>query len=368
MRGNLQRWLGVLCLAGTLAGSAGCPEDGTGGPLTLDQFDDAMFGALCDYITRCPGGPDDELWLLAGGGNAAECRDRIRRGIAMGGDIEAPTAPWSAAVGRGTATWDGTLAGNCLGALGSASCDAMASGAFIIENPECDQLLQGTVAASGACHIDGECSGGWCDSSASCPGTCVAYVARDGACNAMTAPCAPADECDPATSRCVAAVPETLAARGQACNVEIGPACAYDLYCDAAGTCQPGRGESESCATAPSSCGAGLYCLESDGSCHAPVLATALGAQCGDAILTMCDPLESLYCDEGGHCATLPGDGAACVNLLMCAPGNYCASGTCHAKVPIGGACEGDNYCQSGHCEGGFCVSVADGCGDSSLF
>jgi hypothetical protein len=368
MKIGFRRWAVAILLAATVGGAASCDE-GTGGPLTLDGFTDALIVGYCDFFTRCGGGGD--IVFLTGGGSSADCQRRMREAMAAGGDVEPPTAQWEAAVARGTASWDGQLAADCLGWMGSLSCDDMDSGAFELAHPECLSILEGTVAAGAACYIDDECGNGWCDDSAACPGVCVAFVAAGGACDDMTAHCAPGYECSAETSRCTAIVPETVAQNGQPCDVEMGPFCGYGLYCGSAGTCQQTVAAGGSCATAPGSCAPGTYCLPSDRVCHQPVLATAAGAECGEEILTFCDPLADLACDSmTGRCVALPGAGQPCVGY-QCAIGNYCTSymdGVCQARLPIGAACEMDRTCQTNHCEGGRCVSAGEACGSGDIF
>ncbi|MBI5486371.1 MAG: hypothetical protein HY905_03475 [Deltaproteobacteria bacterium] len=369
MNNPYRKWTCALLAAAALATTPAC-DDGAGGPLALSGFTDAMISSFCDFFTRCSGAGDD-LFFITGGGNAAQCRQRLREAMAAGGDVEPPTVQWEAAVSHGTATWDGQLASDCMAWMSSVACDDMDSGAFELAHPECQAILQGNLAAGAACHIDGECTNGWCDDSAACPGVCVAYVAAGTACDDSTARCGPGLECPPDTSRCTAIVPETVAQRGQACDDEIGPFCAYALFCGADGTCQQTVAAGSSCATAPDSCAPGTFCLPTDGVCHAPVMATAAGVECGEAILTFCDPLANLTCDDAtGRCVALPSAGQPCADY-QCAIGNYCTSlmdGMCQARQPVGAACDYDRMCQTDHCEGGRCVSAAEACGSADLF
>ena len=202
MKLGFRKWTVAILLAATLGGAASCDE-GSGGPLTLDGFTDAMIVGYCGFFTRC-GGMGADVLAITGGGGAAECQRRLREAMTAGGAVEPPTAQREAAVARGTASWNGQRAADCMGWIGSASCDDMDSGAFELAHPECQTILEGSVAAGAGCHIDDECSNGWCDDSAACPGVCVAFVAAGGACDGSSARCGHGYEGSMEMSRCEA--------------------------------------------------------------------------------------------------------------------------------------------------------------------
>ena len=365
-----RNWAAATALASALGAATGCEESTAGGPPTLDEFTDAMIAGLCDYYTRCI---DNDRFLLTGGGSAADCERRLRETMAMGGDIELPTAQWEAALARGTARWDDRLASACLGYLAGASCDDMRSGAFELAHPECWTIPQGNVAPGAACHIDGECANGWCDDSAACPGVCVAFVGQGDACDGIGDVCAPGLQCDPTTTQCVILVPETYLQDGETCDEAAGPECGYARFC--------APGDPYHCgATSPTGpcswpireiCAPGTACLASDEHCHELAMATTAGAECGETILTYCDPLENLTCDRStGRCVALPANGEPCV-YGQCAFDSYCdalVGGTCRTRQALGYSCANDRMCQSNHCEGGRCVPVSEACSSGDLF
>lgn len=218
----------------------------------------------------------------------------------------------------------------CLAAVRGSSC--------LAESPSC-ALLHGTMRLTERCFEDAECEEALsCDTSSSCPGTCVARVE--------------VGQSPSSGQSCVKSaflhqgVCTSLVATGQSCAPTAGQAeplsCAEPNTCTAK-VCAPppvSAGLGEACAGAP--CGHGLQCVNA--SC------VALGIEGG-----ACDALNR--CQQGLRCANQRcvvvrsgGAGAACADDGdTCLPGFYCdgARGTCAAlRGPEGACTNAGNECR----------------------
>jgi hypothetical protein len=345
-----------MAFCAALLGGAACDEGEGGGDVTLAGFNDALIETYCDLMAECPAAIEGEMWLVAAGPGGCVARMRLVLANAWDG-FTPPTAQWEAMVARGTATWDEEAARSCLDQMVSGYC-----GGSYDEPLDCARMLRGTVAAGGACHGSEECNDGWCDDTAACPGVCVAYVAPGGECSDMgDLRCGLGYECVDAV--CVAETPRTLPGAGGECNpMDGGPRCQAGLYCDGTSlTCQAQSGEGGACAD-DDGCTGGMPCV--DGLCRSWTLATTVGAECGEATLTVCDPLSNLACDEAaGRCVTAPAVGASCASNSMCALGAFCDDASiCRAPLANDSACDNDSECQSLTCYDGVCRSPADAC------
>ena len=234
-------------------------------------------------------------------------------------------------------------------------CLARASAASCLEEPPNCNILRGTVTAGGSCFENAECEEAFsCDTSSTCPGTCIARVA--------------VGQQPSATQECVKSaflsngLCTALAMTGQACGNLL---CADPNVCSPQNLCAPVplmRGLNESCAGAP--CGQGLQCVNDvcvarvaeNGACDVMrrcqdglrcagnvcvvVRYGVAGAACadgGDACRT------GFFCD-GSTCAALRGVGGACADS-ECSPELFCAMGTCKAPGVLNEACSATLRC-----------------------
>jgi len=196
----------------------------------------------------------------------------------------------------------------------------------------CPGLVQGRVAAGGACTTPFECaSGASCNLEGGCPGVCVA-----------------------------------LAAAGEACVGDDLP-CADGLVCDD-GKCEAAPVQGDACANGR--CGTGLACVQ--GLCAALVPAGKSG-KCGMVETTvgaMCPIDTECTLDTGsvtGSCVPLAGvgepcDARDCASDLKCGADEVCETGTKLSITPLadGSACGSALFCASGICHEGRCAKPTD--------
>jgi hypothetical protein len=315
------RALLVCSLVGLVTVAAACG----GGGVKIDDLDDELVDALCERQVRC-------------GAYASldECR------AAANASIE----ELKRAIEAGRVDYDEGKAGDCLEALGSASCDTTSESAR--DEPDaCREAIRGTVADGGECFADQDCISADCTvpetcTMACCAGTCAmtrAEVAIGGTCNGTTGPCAEGSFCDSASTTCVA-----LRAMGGACSGD--SQCGYGLYCSEAGTCAdaPNRG---------GACPDG-YCADLGDRCD-PTSMTCVplgrtGDACSEGFAGLFDCQQPLTCNQTTlQCGPAPATGEPCV--FFCATGSFCnANDVCEATKADGQACGGDDECQSDHC------------------
>ncbi|MDP2275462.1 MAG: hypothetical protein Q8K32_32240 [Archangium sp.] len=225
----------------------------------------------------------------------------------------------------------------CLSRAASASC--------LVEPPSCN-ILRGVVSAGGACFESDECEAAFsCDTSAACPGTCVARVAigtrptasqecvksaflHDGVCTAFS------------TGSCAG-----------------GLTCADPLVCSVSDVCvtaPPLRAVNERCSLVDQ-CGKGLQCVS-----DVCVARVAENGACGAT--RRCK--DGLRCSSANVCVVVNygGAGASCAEAGDgCRPGFFCDSGTCAALRTSGGACTdtGAECSPELYCEANVCKAPA---------
>jgi len=139
--------------------------------------------------------------------------------------IDALAVAIQAAADAGSLIYSATAKDACLARIQSTTCVdlmQMESGAFL----SCVKgTVSGTAANGAGCGDSAECAAGYCDfATATCPGTCNAFVAPDGVCSHGEV-CAAGLACDGV--HCVA---PTTVAIGGACN-------GADLLCAAGSVC-----------------------------------------------------------------------------------------------------------------------------------
>jgi len=202
-----------------------------------------------------------------------------------------------------------------------------------------DYHVAPAVAPGGLCHYDEQCLDGYCDTSSSCPGTCLARVAAGATCTTR-------GQCR-AGLTCSGLVCQPLSGDGEPC----GFGCLDGLFC-AGGSCDAPRPEGAAC-TLDFHCERGLDC--SSGVC------SQLPAE-GEA----CRPSPSPYCRAGlrcvaGTCRVPNDDGEPCSDTLECQRGSRCVEGTCSTILMPGAPCESSAHCALGlSCRDGRCLSAPD--------
>lgn len=325
--------LAALSLLALLAPSLGCRDEGSG-PIAYDELVDAQAAAICEYFVACGYATSTEL-----------CIDQWARVSLSSGDLDA-------AVDNGTVRYDAAAAGDCLDALGAASCASFLEG---FDEESCDQVFQGTIENGNPCWIDEQCISQYCEveacAMACCQGTCLAPLPEAGVgddCSLQD--CVDGAYCDFETSLCAA-----QGAAGEPCPV--GYECADSLTC-IAGTCEVPPGEGEPCAEFQ--CANPFACDIESGTCQR---LRGEGQACTPdasicALGLTCDPSSSTCTPPGGIGSPCGGD----IFFSSCAGEAYCAydfetgEGTCQPLVANGGACDDDTACQSDYCgDAGTC-------------
>jgi hypothetical protein len=235
-------------------------------------------------------------------------------------------------IDAGRVSFDAASASACAAALGSSTCDQLATATL---PAACESVLTGSVDAGGACYIDEDCANGWCNASASaCPGTCQAFVQTGGSCAVAgdTRPlCAPGLDCNVATDTC------------QALSAANGPCpCQDGLWCDTAGgspgTCRAPQ-TSGACDDANfDQCALGYACIGTPATCQSLV---GLGGDCAASPEELCG--LGYVCDAGTNtCVSWPKVGDACSDARPLCIGGYCdllGTQTCLAYKQVGEAC-----------------------------
>lgn len=207
----------VLATLGT-TGLAACGDSGSIAPEDLSRAYTARF---CAQVERCL--PTSGFELLAGGDCFSTFEGRFRN---------TELGVLQERIDSGRIEYDAALVGACLDALTS-DCNLFSGSSM----PEvCQQAVDGTVATGDSCDFDIECDGAaYCDTDASCPGTCRPVRALGDRCQDDTE-CPDGTSCDGTCS--------TLVANGQACGGTTNQTCA-DLLSECegstpltAGTCE----------------------------------------------------------------------------------------------------------------------------------
>jgi hypothetical protein len=316
---------------------AACSDD-SGGPLEIDDLQDAIFDAYCSLHVKC--GLIEDL---------ATCRS-LRLTENFGDDIVA-------AVHAGKVVFHSDRAAECIARF-QTTCDVARQIQERSPPVACDEMLTGTVAAGGACALDAECTSQVCDVP-SCPeqcctGTCVGSTppvrphvgescadssscidsfcdSTSGLCTAYLADgsaCATGEECR--SGFCPAEVCSPRAEPGQACGQtapcrDIGDACSSTTM-----TCTPYGLTGDPCAAA-SDCAPIYKCDAATSKC---VLGSRLGDPCGAGDIC----IDRSYCEPTTlTCTTRKSDGQPCTASAQCESGR-CDLGNTNL-------CEADPIC-----------------------
>lgn len=304
-----------------------CDRQGTcqNGQTPIDYACEQIASALAQRIATCVGG-DSPSWLATADATTI-CQQVVD------------------SVGAGRMTYDEPALEDCKDELASRSCSDIAP-SQMLENCA---ALQPAVVGGQACTGDLDCAGGFCDTSATCPGTCRPYVQENAACGS-TDRCAPGMECR--GSKCLPWVTE-----GQPCGGGNGNCEPTQLYCDPTNVCAK-RVRSGTCN--------GLLCWTQIRGVQ-DIGTTQLNCQCA----------QRFNCVD-------PGTGAVCVPAKTlgesCTPGKNecelelaCISGICAKKPVIGETCGfiGGEYvnCAEGSCRGSTCsnfIALGQSCSNNA--
>ncbi len=366
---------------GTTGGGGGTTGGGGGGnSSTLTQFCLGIIGAQYDYYVRCG------TYSAAG---AADQRALSEAYCSTG-------ALWPG-VKDGRVSFNSSAGQACLSGYQTQSCTAPFTGAG------CETVLVGLVGANGSCFNSGDCQSAlYCDTSATCPGRCVARVGLgqsttdattcvvgaglyNGVCTALVPvgqSCAPTGgstlartcvtpaRCSTAQV-CVASVFQSV---GQPCDVAdllcgqrlqcvtgsciglVTPGgacdsvrrCQMDLTCSAANVCV-GHGDVGASCTSGSECKSALFCNkptgQTTGTCSALRTAdqTCTAFECATGLFcTATSPTTPGVCkasQPAGAACTYSGSYNQCLSPLYCTATNSMPTGVCANPKSVGASC-----------------------------
>ncbi|MCA9514733.1 MAG: hypothetical protein KC635_07320 [Myxococcales bacterium] len=338
---------------------AACGDDGGGssGVTSPSRIDEEMAATFCDILASCDATSAQTetriyAWLAAAAGPAA-CRDYI--GSIVAGD---PATSREALVAAGRITFDGAAFSRCL-ATARATCDVSLDAV-----PDCRAAFAGTVAPGGACRVDDECAGGFCDGNqgGDCDGVCKALPGIGEACPDYR--CRVGSELAACLDGLCVVVSRTTAQLGETCDVLTDaatlPTCAAGLVCgygDVGQNACVAPLPSGSPCTSSRLCPEGELCV--DGTCAAVALAVTAGAACSvDGVSApFCNPMSRLSCIDGtcqpwgnGAAGTVCPQGSDSPNV--CATGLWCdATSRCADRKADDLPCDNDAECLSGTCD-----------------
>ncbi|ATB42850.1 hypothetical protein CYFUS_008329 [Cystobacter fuscus] len=355
----MRAWLVVMMMA-----LAGCSVQVTGAPCEDDL--QCPSAQRCTAEGRCVAGARSGDHLQESCRMAMETLAR-RANQCYGGppdsyqrllDTDAVCASVVASVQMGRQAFLPEQFGACVRRLRDLPCGALTLEEFSQGNllARCDALAP-QVAEGGVCGGNMDCQGGWCDTSAGCPGVCKRYVPAGSRCD-DSVPCQPGSTCSLNVCRAYANLGESCA-WGVRCAPEANAAC-VDNVCVArkeAGACastdecapgqvcaklavdataprecRPARGLDEACAPGALECGGLLYCEAASAHCRPW---RELGQTCFNP-----DGTEERALCLGSRCAFGPFAQLVCQQYV--APGGVCVlnadcgpTGACRNKVCV---------------------------------
>jgi hypothetical protein len=217
--------------------------------------------------------------------------------------------------------------------------------AFGLDDGACAGVLRGEVESDGACQLEFECDGGFCDvMDDACSGTCLPRRGASGACEESF-------ECDDGLL-CIEARCQIPPGDGDACTTR----CADGLFCNASMTCEPLRAVDGACRGVGTGgdCADGLACI--DRVCTA---GPAAGDPCWPAHYSLrC--AAGLRCD-GTTCRAPRPAGENCTSTAQCERGLRCEAASCAPILPLGASCLATDACAFGTgCIDGRCRALPD--------
>jgi hypothetical protein len=203
-----------------------------------------------------------------------------------------------------TRTAENTIA--CIEAWRTFSCDDLG----VNKAPSC--ATEGTRPPGDKCVYDFQCASGYCNVQGADCGTCATLAPPGGACQAGSVYCPDGQTCTAGT--CVDSPPVTVVLRAPA---SAGAPC-----------------------TRSSICPTGYFCnldtsSRDNGHCLLP---PGAGEPCGKEVAGFTNCSSGTYCrQDTAMCQLLPALGQPCTT--DCQPDSYCATGSCKARIDVGGAC-----------------------------
>jgi hypothetical protein len=308
--------------------TAACGDDGGGGgPIPIDDLENAVINASCNLYVSC-GLIDD----------AATCRS-----IFTNAELDASLL---AAVDAGKVIYHPDKARECLNGI-SGSCDR--NFANNSAQAACDATFEGTVGAGGQCAMNEECKSRECDvpacPDACCQGTCVGDAPVS---SPIGGPCESSSQCADGYCDFASATPTCAAYK------PTGAACTSSNQCATGGcvnmvcTALPGPGEP--CSTALG----GANCADLGYTCSTSTMTCVAYGLTGDPCTTARDCSPLYLCGSGGACQLRPRLGEPCdPQASGCIDRSYCEPTTsvCTAPKPDNAACTDDQECASDNCD-----------------
>ena len=281
------------------------------GPLSVEDYLRALRGLDCEEVLRCESRYNHD-WLY---GLEKNCHPFY---------VSTHYRALIGAVAEGRVAFDPAAARTCVAGLAEFEC--LRGRATYV--PACTGIFRGLVPPMGACSITSECvDGTMCTLASSCPGRCTAVPSRGGAGDA----CVDSFDCD------------------------------FSFFCRD-GTCTPGLGEGEVCASYEE-CEPNLICAPDAGGgrlCLDAFSVTSPGDPCIYAPALDSCPVDLVCICEGctmtGTCVTTVPLGAPCDPSTPCGRWARCVSARCTALAPPDGDCSGGAVCPLTHwCNGATC-------------
>jgi hypothetical protein len=292
----------LITILTSLAALGACK--GGGGPIPLDDLEDAVVETLCQRSVDCGEYPD-----------LATC-------VAVSG-FNSNLPEIQAAVDAGRVVYNDGLAGDCLDAFGSIGCTLTEQLSQDLEDllAVCDEVFEGTVADGATCYINEECVSRDCDvpscMETCCAGTCVPAVA-DPPALAIGSDCAN----DPGNCVDGAYCHYDVMTQAQTCTAQVAAGGACDQF---------------------DSCASGLVCTQ-DGQTATCKAAPGTGDPCTVDSFGCDDPRN--FCDPTSlTCLARKAEGAACNSEAdECVDWATCTGGTCVRNPDsVGDACDQQN-------------------------
>jgi len=316
-RTNSRRlFLATLILASAGSALAGCHSD----EISIDDLPVELERRVCARAVAC-GGAESE----------SSCESTLF--VAESSSVMTLIA----AVKRGTVTYDGESASECLDAIAPADCARLGA-----EPAACDNVFHGTVPAGGVCVIGAECVGG---------GRCLEPDTCTAACCVGT---------------CEAAAPP--AAIGAYCDFVASHPCVEGAFCNLENVCAARVPLGAACDFSDACLDPAAYCLDRlDGSgrvCALPP--TEPGAECVPNLNELCAREDERCNATTSRCTKVVPLGAACQNSNDCVAYAYCdiTTGTCTARPTAGQACDYNTgvYCLGDlSCANNVCTTPTPG-------
>ncbi|NVB80342.1 MAG: hypothetical protein HOV81_18255 [Kofleriaceae bacterium] len=315
-------------------GLLGACSDDSGGPIEIDDLQDAIIDAYCNLYVQC--GVVEDL---------ATCRS-LRLTDANDNDIVA-------AVHAGKVVYNPDRAAECIGRF-QTTCDVAQQNEERSLPVACDEMFTGTIAEGGTCALDEECVSQNCDVP-SCPDQCCM-----GACVGAAPPVRPhAGESCADNSSCIDSFCDGTT---RICTAYLadGAACERSENCDSgfclSNVCSPRAAPGQACSmTAP--------CRDLGDTCSSTTMTCTPYGLTGDACAADNDCAPIYNCDAATSTCVLGarlgdpcGVGNICIDRSYCEPTTM----TCTARKPDGQACTASAQCQSGRCDTGatnLCVT-----------